>query len=391
MANKYPLASTSWDEAEYSAIEKVLKSGQFTMGENVKFCEQKFARILGSRHAVMVNSGSSANLLIAAVLMYRQHRCLKAGDEVIVPAVSWSTTFSPFGMFGLKLVFVDIDSRTLNYDLDKLAAAASRPKAKLIVCVNLLGNPNQFDCVEAIAKENDLEIVEDNCESMGSSFNGKMSGTFGLMGSFSTFFSHHISTMEGGFVVTDDDDLYHRMLAIRAHGWTRDLPYDNPLVTKSDCSFRESFRFILPGFNIRPLELSGAIGLAQLDKLEKIVINRRKNAENFLSMVGDYDWLRPQQEIGKSSWFGFALTICDPERYSRSNILRQLTSAGFEVRPIVAGNFLGQAAVNYFDFEVHSDVANAEELDRHGFFIGNHHYAMDQALLQLKNTLDICK
>ena len=148
---------------------------------------------------------------------------LKIGDEVIVPAVSWSTTYFPLQQFGLKLKFVDIDLRTLNYDLNALKEAVSN-NTKMIVAVNLLGNPNDFDKIKNIIEDKNIIIFEDNCESLGAEFKDKQAGTFSLLGTFSTYFSHHISTMEGGFVTTDNEELYHILLSIRAHGWTRNLP-----------------------------------------------------------------------------------------------------------------------------------------------------------------------
>ena len=276
--SNYSLASTTWDEAEYEAMQKVIASGMFSMGEHVAQFERAFADYLNVKYSVMVNSGSSANLLMVAALFYREKDALKRGDEVIVPAVSWSTTYYPLHQYGLKLKFVDIDPETLNYDLAQLAEAVT-DQTRMIMAVNLLGNPNDFGAIKIIIGPRDIILVEDNCESMGAIYQGQQAGTFGLMGSFSTFFSHHISTMEGGMIAMDDEELYHILLSLRAHGWTRNLPKHNKVCgTKSDVAFEESFRFVLPGYNVRPLELSGAIGLEQLKKLPNLVQARRVNA-----------------------------------------------------------------------------------------------------------------
>ena len=200
-----PLAASSWDEEELDAATKVLSSGLVTIGENIKTFEKEFAEFNGAKYAVMVNSGSSANLLIIASLFYHKEFNLKAGDEVIVPAVSWSTTYYPLCQYCLKLRFVDIDLETLNYDLDKLRLATTE-KTKLIVAVNLLGNPNDFDEIKRIINDKNAKclLIEDNCESLGARYKGRLTGTFGIAGSYSSYFSHHISTMEGGVVVTDD-------------------------------------------------------------------------------------------------------------------------------------------------------------------------------------------
>ncbi|WP_434428996.1 DegT/DnrJ/EryC1/StrS family aminotransferase [Aeromonas veronii] len=223
---KYSLASTTWDHAEYSALQRVIDSEMFTMGKEVAAFELDFAAFIGSKFAVMVNSGSSANLAMIAALMFRKEGGIKRGDEVIVPAVSWSTTYHPLQQYGLKLKFVDIDRDTLNFDLEQLAEAITE-NTRVILAVNLLGNPNDFNKINGLIKNKNILLLEDNCESLGATYCGKQAGTFGLMGTYSSFFSHHISTMEGGLVVTDDEELYHILLCVRAHGWTRNLPKFN--------------------------------------------------------------------------------------------------------------------------------------------------------------------
>ncbi len=385
---RYPLANSSWDHEEIAAIQAVVDSGMFTMGPRVAEFERAFADYTGSRHCVMVNSGSSANLLMVAALRYRKQGALEPGAEVIVPAVSWSTTYYPLYQYGLKLRFVDIDRDTLNYDLGKLARAVG-PQTRAIMIVNLLGNPNDFAEIARIVGDRDIVLIEDNCESMGATFEGRQTGTFGVMGSFSAFFSHHISTMEGGMVVTDDEELYHILLALRAHGWTRNLPKFNHVSTpKSDDPFTESFRFILPGYNLRPLEMSGAIGLAQLRKLTNLVAERRRNAERFLELVRDYPFLRPQREIGESSWFGFSMLVEPDAPVSRADLIAAFTRAGIDVRPIVAVNFAKNEVLRWFDYPISDNLPNAERVDEAGFFIGNHHYPLEEEFKVLRAAIE---
>ena len=278
---KYKLASNTWNDLELKAIQKVIDSGNFTMGDYVRKFEAEFAKLIGSKYAIMVNSGSSANLLMVAALFFTRKPKLIKGDEVIVPAVSWSTTYTPLQQYGLKLRFVDIDLNTLNIDLNMLEKSITK-KTKMIFLVNLLGNPNDFNSVNEIIKDKDIIIIEDNCESLGASYNGQFTGTFGLMGSFSSFFSHHICTMEGGLVATNDKELYHIMLSLRAHGWTRDLPNNNCVNdNKSKNQFEESFNFVLPGYNLRPLEIEAAVGLEQLKKLPSLVKEHGFKAPDF--------------------------------------------------------------------------------------------------------------
>ncbi|WP_332778386.1 DegT/DnrJ/EryC1/StrS family aminotransferase [Polaromonas sp.] len=387
MSYKYPLATATWDQAEYDALQRVITSGMFTMGPNVFEFEKQFASYLGVKHCVMVNSGSSANLLMVAALFYSKNPdlTLKAGDEVIVPAVSWSTTYYPLHQYGLKLKFVDIDLETLNFDLAALEKAVT-DKTRLIMAVNLLGNPNDFDRIKSIIGSRKITLIEDNCESLGAQFKGKQAGTFGVMGSYSSFFSHHISTMEGGLISTDDEELHHILLSLRAHGWTRNLPKFNHVCgEKSDDPFKESFRFVLPGYNVRPLEMSGALGIEQVKKLPSLVAERRKNAAMLQSVMQDHPTVLVQKEIGESSWFGFSLVIRPGVNLTRDELVNKLNGLGFEVRPIVAGNFAKNEVVKYFNSEVSGTLTNAEHIDSNGLFVGNHHYSIADAVRQLKS------
>lgn len=382
MKYKYPLATSSWNEKEIDAIQKVITSDRYSMGEKVANFEQNFANYFGSRYAVMVNSGSSANLIMTAALFYssNEKNKLYSGDEIIVPAVSWPTTYYPLNQYGLHLKFVDIDLHTLNYDLNALANAVCE-KTKAIMIVNLLGNPNNFREINRIIGDRDIILLEDNCESMGASFNNQYTGTFGVMGTFSCFFSHHISTMEGGVILTDDEELYHIMLALRAHGWTRNLPKINKLTgVKSDDPFEESFKFVLPGYNLRPLEMSGALGIEQLKKLPRLIQGRQSNGNLFSQRMINNEQFIIQKEIGQSSWFGFSLVIRPGNSITRREVIRKLDHLGFECRPIVAGNFAKNEVMKYFDYSVSSELKNAEYVDQNGLFVGNHHYPIVEAI-----------
>ncbi|MGC9331191.1 MAG: DegT/DnrJ/EryC1/StrS family aminotransferase [Bacteroidales bacterium] len=385
---KYSLASNTWDEKEHAALQEVIASGMFTMGKKVKQYESDFADYFGSTYAVMVNSGSSANLIAIAALFYRKNNPLQKGDEVIVPAVSWATTYHPLQQYGLKCKFVDIDAETLNFDLGKLRNAVS-DNTRAIFAVNLLGNPNDFDEINDIIGEKDIMLLEDNCESMGAKFKGKYAGTFGLMGTFSSFFSHHISTMEGGMVVTDDEELYHIMLSLRSHGWTRHLPKENKVTgIKSDNAFEESFKFVLPGYNLRPGELHAAVGIEQLKKLPELIRKRRENAAHFQEQFQNHPWLILHKEIGESSWFGFAMTIKKDAPISRDALIKKLNAAGIDNRPVVSGNFLKNEVLKYFDYKIAGSIVNANFIDKNSFFVGNHHYDLEKEINYLSEIIN---
>jgi len=388
--SNYALASSTWDKNEYSAIQRVIESDMFTMGKEVAQYEKDFAEFFGSKYALMVSSGSTANLLMIAALFFTKNESLKLkrGDEIIVPAVSWSTTYFPLQQYGLKVKFVDVDRNTLNMDLDKLEAAIT-DKTKAILSVNLLGNPNDYARMNEIIAGRDIFILEDNCESMGATIDGKQAGTFGVMGTYSSFFSHHIATMEGGCVVTDDEELYHILLCIRAHGWTRNLPKFNKVSgEKSNDPFEESFKFMLPGYNARPLEMSGALGIEQLKKLPGFIEIRRKNAKLFQSLFVKHPFIDIQQETGASSWFGFSLILKENAPYKRADLVKLLTENGVECRPVVTGNFLKNTEVlKYFDYEISGTLEAAEYLDEHGLFVGNHQNEIEKQLQLLSSIL----
>jgi CDP-6-deoxy-D-xylo-4-hexulose-3-dehydrase len=383
---KYPLASSTWDEKEIEAINGVIAKDMYTMGEGVKQFEDDFSNFVNSKYAVMVNSGSSANLIAVAAMFYTKNPKLKRGDEVIVPAVSWSTTYYPLYQYGLKLKFVDVDLHTLNFDLDQLKLAVT-DNTKMILAVNLLGNPNNFDAINEIIGSKEIILMEDNCESMGAEFKGKQTGTFGLVGTFSTFFSHHMATMEGGLIVTDDEEMYHVMVCLRAHGWTRHLPKENQISNKSDNWFEESFRFLLPGYNVRPVEMSGVIGVEQLKKLPSFLKQRRKNAELFISLFADNKDFYIQKDIDKSSWFGFSFIIKPESNLNRLDIVKKLEENNIDCRPIVTGDFTKNEVLKYFDCEIFGEMKNAQYLDKNGFFVGNHQIDLTEEIKHLHSVL----
>lgn len=323
-----------------------MNSGRYTMGAEVQAFEEAYADYCGTKYCVAVNSGSSANLLMVAAWTLRY-----GPGTVVVPAVGWSTSYSPFQQYGWTLRFVDIDRQTLNYDMGGLHIACGMDEAPdLILAINLLGNPNEYDLFPK-----GIPVLEDNCEAMGASYHGRKTGSFGVMASHSTYFSHHICTMEGGMVTTDDEYFRDMMLAIRSHGWTRHLAYDNALGAKVD-----KFHFILPGYNLRPTEIQCAIGLEQLKKLPDFICQRRDNARRF-----PYE---TQKEIGESSWFGM---------YASEDDARRLIDAGYEYRPVVTGNFLRQPVIRHYKYEVIGDMSGADYIHDFGIMVGNSHQRIE--------------
>ena len=384
----YDLASTTWGDEELEAIRRVCHSDRYTMGEEVKRFEDAFAAKFGMTHAVMVNSGSSANLVGVAALCYKRDRPLQRGDEVIVPAISWATTYHPLQQYGLRLRFVDVNLETLNLDATQLEAALT-PRTRMVVAVSILGNPAPLDAVRAFCDAHGLYFFEDNCESMGASLGGKPCGTFGDVNTFSTFYSHHISTMEGGLLLTNDTEIAHLSRAIRNHGWARDLPEDSPINTgRHSDPFFEAYRFMLPGYNVRPLEVCGAVGSEQLKKLDRMVETRRRNAAVFVGLFERDDRFIIQRENGRSSWFSFTLVLNPQLNLDRGRIMEAMRKANIGFRMITGGCFLRHEAIKYFDYETVGEIVNANIAHDRGFFVGNHPRDLTAEIHRLREVLD---
>lgn len=383
----FETASSTWGHEELEAMRRVMDKGMFTMSDNVIEFEKRFAERFGAKYGVMVNSGSSANLVAVAAYAFKKESPVQPGDEVIVPAISWSTTFYPLMQYGLKLRFVDVELDTLNMDVSKLEEALT-PKTKMIAAVSILGNPCALDVMRKFCDKHNLYLFEDNCESMGAQLNGKECGTFGEIGTFSTFFSHHISTMEGGVCLTDDEELYHLMLALRSHGWTRHLPADSKIYDKTESDFYEAYRFIVPGYNVRPLELSGAIGLEQLKKLDNFIETRRQNAGLWTSLFENDERFIIQKETGRSSWFAFTMILHPELPIDRRKVMQALTDNDIHFRIITGGNFLRHDVIKYCNHDTVGEMVNANIAHDFGFFVGNHPHDIQDEIRHFHKVID---
>jgi CDP-6-deoxy-D-xylo-4-hexulose-3-dehydrase len=383
----YELAISTWGAEEIAAIQEVIASNRFTMGPKVAAFEQAFAAYHGRRYAVMVNSGSSANLLCVAALFYKHDRPLRRGDEVIVPAISWATTYHPLQQYGLKLKIVDVELDTLNMDTRQLESALG-PRTRAIMGVSILGNPASLDILRRFADERGLYFIEDNCESMDAELAGRKAGTFGHLSTFSSFFSHHISTMEGGLITTDDRELYELVKSMRAHGWVRDLPRDSLIYEPRTDDFYEAYRFILPGYNVRPIEMSGAIGLEQLKKLPQMTAARRKNWQLFQKLFSGDNRFIIQRENGKSSSFSFTIVLNPEYRLPRETVFQALAKADIGYRIITGGCITRHDVIRHYDYECVDGLPNANLAHDQGFFVGNHPFDLTAQIERLREVLE---
>ena len=359
---------------EIMAAVECLLTTRVTLGDKVKSFEKEFAGRYGWSHAVMNNSGSSANLLaVAAIANPETKDGLKPGDEVIVPALSWSTTVWPLVQCGLVPVVVDIDPATLNIDPAEIERAIG-PRTRGVMIVPVYGNPCDMTAIVDICRRRNLVLIEDCCEALGAYYDGIPVGRFGRVATFSFYYSHHITTLEGGICVTDDFELAEMMRVLRAHGWVRELDKPEPYYNRYP-DIDKRFLFINVGYNLRPTELAGAMGSVQLPKLEGFVDARRASAAWFRRTLAQYeDFFAFQDETpkGRSSWFGFALRLKKSAPFSVPDLTKALNKASIETRPIICGNIARQPAMKLYPHRVVGDLKHATDVMVNAFSFGNH-------------------
>ncbi|MFX4223888.1 MAG: DegT/DnrJ/EryC1/StrS family aminotransferase [Thalassobaculum sp.] len=359
---------------EINAALECLVTTRVTMGPKVRRFEREFADKFDFKHGVMVNSGSSANLLALATLANPAYsKRLMPGDEVIVPALSWSTTVWPVVQMGLTPVIVDIDPDTLNIAPDQIEAAVS-PKTRAVMIVPVYGNPCDMDAITDICRRHDLALIEDCCEALGASYDGKAVGQFGSVGTFSFYFSHHITTLEGGICVTNDTEFAELSRILRAHGWVREVEDRNAWLERYP-EIDPRFLFVNAGYNLRATEVQAAMGSVQLPKLDGFVETRRANAAWFQSELDRFSTrlsFQVETPKGYHSWFGFPVVLREDAGFGVVDICRHLNNAGIETRPIIAGNIARQPAMELFAHRTVGDLKNADAVMARGFAFGNH-------------------
>ncbi len=375
------LHEPSFGADEINALITQSLSTMVTMGKQVRTFEEQCATYFGAKYSIMNNSGSSANLLALAALAnpaWKNH--LKPGDEVIVPALSWATTVWPIIQHQLVPVFVDCDLDTYNFDLKKLEAAIT-PRTRAIMLVHVYGNPCDMDALMALAKKHNLYVIEDCCEAMGATFNGKPVGSFGDVGTMSLYYSHHITTFEGGLCFTNNFEMTELLRVLRAHGWSREADEKEKYIAQYP-DIDPRFIFINLGYNLRPTEVQAAMGMQQLPKLEGFVEARRAAQQRYRAGLDKYSsFLRFQeeQEKGYCSWFGFGIVLKEGAPFSPKDITSFLNAQHIETRPIIAGNMARHPALKMFEHRVSGTLDNCDTMMKRGFAIGCHHAIDEQA------------
>lgn len=382
----WPLTTCAWGQWEVSVATRVLKSRNVTQGNEVLNYEREFAEHVGARYAVAVNSGSSANLLAVASLMQLSGRdCLCPGDEVLVPAIAWSTTYAPLAQLGLKLRVVDVEPQTLGMCPACVKLAITK-HTRMLVAVNILGFPAHLTELRAFAKQHGLIFFEDNCESFGARYENKFCGTHGDVGTFSTFFSHHLNTIEGGMVVTNDVRINLIARSLRAHGLQDGR-------VRPDAKIEDQYNFVLPGFNLRTTDVQAAIGRVQLQRAGVLERARLGNWSVFRDLFPNGDArsqsLIRQDEIESAGAVPYGFVLIMPPA-ARSKLSQQLRKAGIEHRPVTGGCFTRHPYSTRVPHSVCGDLSVANLVHDGGLFVGNHPTDLRRQIIKLRSIVTEC-
>ena len=365
-----PLANETIDKQDIDALIKWLKQyPRLTKGSLTPEYEKKWSDMLGCKYSVFVNSGSSANLLMLYSLI--ETGALKRGDQVVVPAVSWSTDLAPVVQLGLEPLLCDCGLDDLSVDLSQLEQIFSDHRPRALLMVSVLGLVPNMKAVFELCEKYNVLLLEDACESLGSEYGGKKIGTFGLMSSFSTYFGHHISTIEGGMICTNNRELYNILKALRSHGWDRDLDEETQKKLRKEnnvSGFDSLYKFYYFGFNVRSTDLQAFLGINQLDKLGDIITQRNKNYHIYNEFLKNDFWKPKHYDNRYIS--NFAYPLIHPER---DKIVEALDRAGVENRPLICGSLGNQPFWKKSYGHIPLNLESAMIVDQYGMYLPNNH------------------
>jgi CDP-4-dehydro-6-deoxyglucose reductase, E1 len=384
----YPLSIASYGIEEILEAIDSMCSFRTTMWEKTIEFESKFTNFQGSKDSVMVNSGSSADLLLCFLLNNPLNTLVESDKEILVPVVTWPTQIWSILMAGYKVRLVDIDPHTLNIDINDLKNKIT-PNTKAIFVVHVMGNPCDMNQICDIAKTNNLIIIEDCCEALGAKWDGENVGNFGLAASYSFFFSHHITTMEGGMIACSSNEVADQLKILRAHGWTRNIDADKSMIEGFDIDPR--YAFVNWGFNLRPTELQAGFGLHQIEKLPKFNENRLRLANLFFNFLDSQPFLsRPTLDKKASpAWFALPIIVSENSPFSRNNIVQYLEEDGVETRPIIAGNIAKHPVSKVFPFLGENIYSGADIIHKQGFYVGLSPFHSEDDICKLIDSIKI--
>ena len=374
---KYSLLSDAFNEKDINEGINVLKSKKITISKITKNFEKYFAKKMGAKYALMTNSGSSSNLLALSALTNPLNiKKITPGSEVILPAICWSTSLWPIIQNNLKPIFVDVKIDTFNIDIDKIEKKITK-KTKAIMIVHVLGTSTNMTKLMQLTKKYKLTLIEDTCESLGTTYKKKQLGTFGRFGTYSFYYSHQITSGEGGMIVCNDSKDYNILKSLRSHGWSRDTLFHKNY-SKKYKDLDNRFLFIGPGFNLRPTEIQAAIAFNQFKRFNKMIKLRSDNRKKIINNLkkhknwnNQFEFVKIDKMI-KPSWFGLPILIKD-KKINKKKFLEKLSKKGIENRPIISGNFLNQPASKLYNFSFKkNDFKISDDIEKRGFFIGLH-------------------
>jgi len=380
---QFPLVDSSYDNKEILKCISVLLDGQLTMGPLVKEFESEFSKFVNAPYAIMVNSGSSANLLAcSAITNPARARHLTPGSKVAVPAVCWSTSIWPIVQTGLVPVLIDVEPDTLNLSIKSLKSSFHKHDIKAVMMVHVLGNSTMMGELLSIVEANDLILIEDTCESLGTKYRGGYLGTFGDFGTFSFYFSHHMTTIEGGMIIAKNKKDYDLLKCLRTHGWSREQSNKKELESMYE-HIDPRFLFINMGYNLRPMELQAAFGLEQIRCLEAMNTCRCENVRKLRRAFHNHSLWKNQLLFPRATadlelcWFGFPFLVKQEIR-NRKKLTKDLMKCGIDTRPIVSGNMALQPAVKNFNVDLSmGPFLGAQIIHEKGFFVGCHSKPLD--------------
>lgn len=383
----YPLTESVLETADINAAIKVLKSKKITMGSKTVEIESFFKKKIINRNSLMVNSGSSANLLIFQCLINPMVKKLIPGDEVLIPAICWSTSLWPIIQSGLKVKFVDIDLSTFNIDLSDLEKKITK-KTKALMLVHALGNCTNMNRLTNICKKNKIILIEDTCEALGSTFENKPLGMYGDFSSFSFYYSHHITSGEGGMICTKNSRYLEILKSLRSHGWSRDLK-DNKVLSKKYKNIDKNWIFINSGFNVRTTDINAAIGLEQLKRIKTILSVRKYNflkiQRNLLEnkKYNNQFTILKEQKNSNIAWFGIPIVLNSNKKNYKQFVMKRLFKKGIMTRPIISGNFTKQPSIKLYKIKINYKLPNADLVDKKAFFLGLHNKKINNSTLKI--------
>ena len=384
----YPLSLATYGSDEIIEALDSMCSFRTSMAEKTLQFEKAFSQWQECSDSVMVNSGSSADLLLSLLLTNPLSPLVEPGAEILIPVVTWPTQIWSAMMGGLKVKLVDVDPETLNINYDNLEQQITS-KTKAIFLVHLMGNPCNMDRVMEIAKKHHLLVIEDCCEAMGASWNGKKVGNFGVGGTFSFFFSHHITAMEGGMVVVNNPEYVDQLKLLRAHGWVRNVDQEKfKLSDYSDIDPR--YAFVNWGLNVRPTEVQAGFGLRQLEKLDTFNARRDEVANRFFKYLTTKNWLKtPKVEAkAKPSWLALPIMVDESAPFKRNELTEYLEKNGVETRPMVTGNIAHHPVAKLFPEFSERTFPGADQIHARGFYIGLSPIQTDEAVERLMGVFD---